>query len=302
MNNQNKIDREKSLARYKHYMNNVRGLSAITQRVYLLIARRFLESLVSQGRWINRSQFTAAAIVDFVRSDSARRTGKGPNTTAAATRSILRFLISQGIVRAGIEAAVPTIRCYKHAALPPCFTEKEIAQLLNATKDDVRKYALLLLISRLGLRIEEAAKLMLEDIDWTNGFIVIQAGKNRCERKLPLAQDLAEALLVYLRKARPKTASRHVFVHVNEPYKSYDGSALGKVVCRILLKSGTKRPSGGAHQFRHTAATKMVNEGASFKTIADLLGHQSLSATAIYAKLDLKNLTKVALAWPGGNS
>ena len=51
---------------------------------------------------------------------------------------------------------------------------------------------------------------------------------------------------------------------------------------------------------KSTAATTMVNGGASFKDVADVLGHQSLATTLIYAKLDLRSLMQVALPWPGG--
>jgi integrase/recombinase XerD len=51
---------------------------------------------------------------------------------------------------------------------------------------------------------------------------------------------------------------------------------------------------------RHTAASRMVNGGASFKEVADVLGHRSLQTTGIYAKLDLDALASVALPWIGG--
>jgi site-specific recombinase XerD len=56
----------------------------------------------------------------------------------------------------------------------------------------------------------------------------------------------------------------------------------------------------GAHLFRHTAASVMVQEGATFKEVADVLGHRSLQTTGLYAKLDLANLAAVALPWSGG--
>jgi site-specific recombinase XerD len=295
------IDREQCLALYTEHMEKARGLAEGTQRAYLLIARRFLASL-GRRRQIAGSKITAPAVIEFVRSDAARRRGRGAGLTVAGTRSFLRFLRSQKIVQAGLEASVPSVRCYRHASLPPSLTEAEIAQVLKSSNDGtqkgIRNYALLLIISRLGLRIGETASLLLEDIDWINGFIVVRAGKNRCERKLPLAQDVAEAILNYLCQSRPKVDDRHIFLQVMPPFKGYDGGALGKVIHRLLVKFGMKRPSGGPHQFRHAAATKMVNQGATFKEIADLLGHRSMAATAIYAKLDFQSLMKIALPWP----
>ena len=295
-----KIDRKECLVLYQHYVENVRGLSNVTCRCYVLIARRFLQSL-GRSRRINKSKINADAVIDFVRSDAAPRSGQGPNMTVSATRSFLRFLILEEIIPSGLDAAVPRVRCYRHAALPVSLSQVEIKQLLVACKDGsrIRNYAMILILSRLGLRIDEVARLSLDDFDWVNGSILIRAGKNRCERKLPLANDLAKSILQYLRRSRPKADDRHLFLHWHRPFKGYDGDALGKIIQRILRNAGLKRPSGGPHQFRHSAATTMVNRGASFKEIADLLGHQSLSTTGIYAKLDFESLNCIALPWAG---
>ena len=58
----------------------------------------------------------------------------------------------------------------------------------------------------------------------------------------------------------------------------------------------------GAHVLRHSLATRMVIRGGTFKEIADVLGHQSLATTQIYAKLDLSSLSQVAMPWPGGGN
>jgi site-specific recombinase XerD len=58
--------------------------------------------------------------------------------------------------------------------------------------------------------------------------------------------------------------------------------------------------ASGAHAFRHTVASQLVQHGVSFKTVADVLGHQSLQTTTIYAKLDLPTLATLGLPWPGG--
>jgi integrase/recombinase XerD len=302
---QQTVDREECLAQYAVHLTKTRGLALTTQRVHSLIARRFLSSLSHRLRF-KQSKITARSVLEFVRSDASRGTGRGPGVTVAATRSFLRFLRTQGMVGAELEASVPTMRCYRHASLPPCFTESETANLLacsnDGTKKGIRNYALLLMVSRLGLRIGEIAMLTLDDIDWVHGFIVIPAGKTRTERQLPLPQDLAEGILKYLQHGRPKVEDRHLFLHVLRPFKGYDGSALGKVISRILIKHRMKQRFGGPHQFRHSAATRMVNSGASFKQIADLLGHGSLASTAVYAKLDFETLTKIALPWPGGTA
>jgi site-specific recombinase XerD len=81
----------------------------------------------------------------------------------------------------------------------------------------------------------------------------------------------------------------------------HGASAVSQLVHRRLLQSGyPAHPWRGAHLFRHTVASQMVNAGVSFKDVADVLGHQSLATTGLYAKLNLDNLNRVALPWPGG--
>ena len=160
---------------------------------------------------------------------------------------------------------------------------------------------MLLLLSRLGLRAKEVARLQLNDIDWVNGSLLARSSKTHCQRLLPLPQDVGEALLSYLQNGRPETTDREIFLSAVAPYLPLKtSSTISVTVKRLLARAGIKRQSSGAHLFRHTAATQMVNRGASFKEVADVLGHQQLQTTGIYAKLDLAALSEVALPWPGG--
>jgi integrase len=138
-------------------------------------------------------------------------------------------------------------------------------------------------------------------VDWVNGSLLIRASQTHAERLLPLAQDVGEALLTYLRIARPATWSRHLFLAHTAPYRPrHPASAMTKIVKRLLAKAGIARQSSGAQLFRHTVATQLVNRGASFKDVADVLGPHTRQTTGRYAKLDLAALAQVALPWPGG--
>ena len=73
------------------------------------------------------------------------------------------------------------------------------------------------------------------------------------------------------------------------------------MVRQAFAHTGLAVPPGiASHLFRPTAASQMVNHGASFKDVADVLGHQSICTTGLYAKLDLDALGAVALPWGGG--
>jgi integrase len=218
---------------------------------------------------------------------------------------MLRYLIGRGEVPGGLEAAVPRLRQYQQAALPHHLSEAQMARVLEscASRTPVgrRDYAILLILARLGLRAKEVARLALEDIDWVEGHVVIRAGKTRQERRLPLAKDVGQAVIAYLKHGRPSSPHRLVFLERRAPFGPLrTASAITHIVQRALARAGVEAPSGGAHLFRHSAATHMVRRGASFKQVADVLGHQALQTTRIYAKLDLAALSQVAQPWPGG--
>jgi integrase len=155
-------------------------------------------------------------------------------------------------------------------------------------------------LASLGLRPGEVANLHLEDIDWRNGTMHLRTRKTGRGAVLPLPRNAGRAIVDYLRRERPKTAERRVFVqHLGQrrgvPVSSEVVSA---AVARALRRAGVNAPLRGAYVFRHTVASRMVRQGTSLKEVADFLGHRSLDTTTIYTKLDVPALSEVARPWP----
>jgi integrase/recombinase XerD len=297
-------ENERWLQAYAHYLKSVRGAAATTRQKYLYFARQFLQAVFGTDApdWARVDADTIAA---FVRKEAARRHGFGRKAPATALRVLLRYLIAQGHLPAGIEAAVPRVRHYRLSALPRALSADEVTRLIRVTADGTprgwRNRAILLLLARLGLRAHEVARLCLDDIDWAQGELHIRAGKSHRERCLPLPQDVGEALVVYLQHGRPRQPEQRLFLRATAPFTALQtASAVTRIVQRTLIRAGIPGYTGGAHLLRHAAATRMVCQGASFKEVADVLGHQSLTTTALYAKLDLPALASIPLPWPGG--
>lgn len=160
----------------------------------------------------------------------------------------------------------------------------------------LRNHAILLLLVRLGLRRGEVAALELDDIDWVRGHCVIH-GKGGREDLLPLPKDVGQAIASYIRRGRPKTASRRVFIQAHAPYRDLTPGAVTDIVHHACDRAGLPRIS--PHQLRHTAATEMLRRGASLPEIAQILRHRSLTSTAIYAKVDEEALRPLGRPWPG---
>lgn len=236
-----------------------------------------------------------------------QRTGHGRKAPACATRSFLRFLAWRGAAPSGLDRAIPSVRRAHHASLPPHLSSEQLARLLERPavpcSAEYRDRAILLLMARLGLRAGEVAALEFSDLDWQAGQLRLRAGRCRRERVLPLPQEVGAALVEYLRHGRPAGTERRLFLALTDPLRAFHPAAVTKIVQRNLKRAGI--PLGrltGAHMLRHTAASRMVNRGASFKDVADVLGHRSLQTTGIYAKLDLHTLAGVALPWIGGGA
>ena len=292
------------LGRYAQYLEHVSGTAPSTRTAYLRMATRLLVALFGAGP-VQWHTVSAQALTDFVRHEAATKHGGGRQLPSVAVRSLLRFLVFSGELASGLEAAVPIPRQWIHAPLPCRLTGEEVERVLatctGVSPTALRNHAILLLLARLGIRAHEVAALCLEDINWYESQVRLRPGKTRHERVLPLVQEVGAALAAYLQQGRPPSTSRQLFLYCRAPFRPLtDATAISRIATRALMRAGIPSSSRlGAHTFRHTVASQMVNQGASFKDVADVLGHRSLQTTGIYAKLDVAVLAAVALPWMG---
>jgi len=286
---------------YDQHLERVAGLAAATRLRYC----RYAGLLITQSFADQAPDWTALTpdgLADFVRQE-ATRLKSATRLPVTAIRALVRFLVLCGSVRAGMEAAVPTVRQWRHASLPKGLTPDEVQRVLSLCESEVgaavRDRAILLLLARLGLRAGEVAALQLDQVRWSRGEILIGAGKSGRERLLPLSEEIGNALVGYVRR-RERNDDRRVFLTAAPPYEPLTPAGVSTMAGRYLRRAGLPTDRCCAHALRHTVATQMVQKGASFKQVADVLGHARLETTAIYAKLDLEGLSRLAMPWPGG--
>lgn len=295
-------DTDHFLQRFDEHLAHVHGISSTTRANYLCYARRFLASRPG-GAVPDWGRLRAEDIHEFVQSEAATlQPGGSCRQVTTAVRALIRFLAANGSVALNLAKAIPPIRDWKQAGLPKHFSPEQLDRVLTVCREDssisFRDRAILLLLVRLGMRSGEVRQLQLEDVDWAEAVIRIRLGKSRHERTLPLPEDAGAALTSYLRTERPPSSYRTIFLLSCAPYTPL--ASIAAIVKRVLNRAGITGRGVGAHHFRHTVATQMVRRGVAFKEVADVLGHRRLETTAIYAKLDLPSLVRVALPWPGG--
>ena len=217
-------------------------------------------------------------------------------------RSFLRFLTMRGIVQKDLSAALPRIRVPRDAKIPSVWEQELIVRLLEAvdrsSAKGKRDYAILLLACRLGLRAGDIRTLKLDQLHWEDSTIEMTQSKTGAPLRLPLTSDVGDALIDYLKSGRPQTTHREVFLKVNPRFDPFAGNNLHHIVTywRLLAGIQFRTPQKhGAHSLRHTLATRLLEKGTPFTTIAEILGHSSLESTRIYAKADVEALRSVAL-------
>jgi site-specific recombinase XerD len=290
---------EELLGRYRDYLISERGLTVGTARGYVDFVRPFVATRL-RGDVLDLTGIRAADVTGFVLSACPGRAVGSAKLIVCALRSLLRWLHLSGQVQSSLVSTVPSVAGWRLSSMPKGLEPGELRRLLAScdrrTRTGRRDYAVMLLLSRLGLRAGEVARLGLDDLDWRRGEITILGKGNRGER-LPLPADVGAAIAAYLRRGRPTTAEgRSVFVRVHAPHRPLTSGGVTMVVFDAAQRAGL--PKMHAHRLRHTAATAMLRAGSPLPEVGQVLRHRSALTTAIYAKVDRDALAVLARPWP----
>jgi site-specific recombinase XerD len=249
------------------------------------------------------ARWDARVLREFVMEGSRTCGWAAAKKRTTALRMFLRFLIAEGRCASELAGAIPVLAHWRLSSLPRYLPADDVERVIAAcdrtSSVGCRDRAILLLLARLGLRAGDIVHLRLRDVDWKEAWIRV-SGKGRRETRLPLAQEVGDALVTYLTRGRPQTASDAVFVRSRAPFRAFASHcAVSVIVDRALARAEVIRPSrGAAHLLRHSVATSMLRHGASLHDIAALLRHRSITTTEIYAKVDVTALRTIAQPWP----
>ena len=286
--------------RYRMFLVERRGLSPSTVRNYVWVARVFLSWREMTAGMLALGELDSAAVIAFVLGESQRCSVGSAKCVVTRLRVLLRFLHVEGEIERDLTGAVPSVASWRLAGLVKALDAGSLARLLAScdrrTRVGRRDFAVITLLSRLGLRAGEAAALRVSDIDWRGGEVMIRGKGNRQER-LPLPADVGEALAGWLARGRPRCECEFVFTRVRAPLQELSSGGVSAIVQHACRRAGL--PVVGAHRLRHTAATEMLRAGGSLTEVGQVLRHRSRDVTSIYAKVDRLALAQVVMAWPG---
>lgn len=291
---------ESWFAEFDNYMLNERGLSAATRRGRRSVITRFLSKVAAAGD--SPTVLTIGDVDAFLQSlgEEGGHSRATLQMVAGCLRAFCRYGATHGWCRDGLAEAIKSPRVYSLASLPSGPSWKDVKRLLALAEGnkptDIRARAILMLLAIYGLRAGEVKQLRLDDFDWQRELLSVASSKTRKKRIFPLSRPVGDAVLLYIKEARPCTRHREVFLTLDgRPLKD-----IYMIVSPRLRRLQTDIPHHGPHALRHACATHLLAEGCSLKQIGDQLGHQDPDATRIYAKADISGLRKVADVDLGG--
>lgn len=284
------------LGRFERYLTAERGLAAGTVRFYVRIA-----GLVVAGRGTaGVDGLTAREAATLTAEVCAGRGLSSKRQAMSALRSFLRFLHLDGHTDVALGAAVWSVKGSAPLlprAIDPSLVGRMLATCDRRTGRGRRDYAILMVLARLGLRAGEVTNLTLDDIDWCAGELCV-SGKGGRRDRLPLPADVGAAIAGYLRRGRPRSDDRRVFLRCVAPVRGLAGAgAVSAIVARACRMADIEVVS--AHRLRHTLATEMLRAGGSLAEIGQVLRHRHTATTARYAAVDHTRLAELARPWPG---
>lgn len=300
-----KIDKSKRgvlMRDYESYLREQRGLAETTIYVCVRYAEQFLTYKFGTHLG-DPKRLKAEDITEYVlhRRMSAKVTKD--KSIATHLRAFFRFLYWAGHTDRNLAEHVPSVRQNKPTRIPRYLPPDEVNRLIDAArlspKTGRRDYAILLLMARLGLRAPEVVAIVLEDIDWRRGEILIR-GKGRLHDRMPLPIEAGEALVDYLKNER-RGSSRSLFVSTRAPFEGFaDAQIVNFILEKAYDATGLRPPQSyvGSHILRHSLATDLLRNGASLEEISDVLRHRSPATTTIYAQYDIDALRSLSKPWP----
>lgn len=286
------------VATFEKWSREERGLSHATIQSYCRAADNFFVWLA--GKSIPLVAIQIADIDDAIAAEHSRGAWNRRTIHDYAQRLRAFFLYAEanGWCRAGLAAGIMAPWFMADETVPKGVRRNDVVGLLASVQGDrpvaKRDRAILMLFVTYGLRAGEVAGLRLDDLDWENEIIRVRCPKPGRTHVWPLSPEVGNAILRYIREARPTGLGRSLFFTSHAPIRPVGRATLGKIVSDRLAGIGIVTGRRGTHALRHAAAQHLLDQGMSMKVIGDFLGHRDPSSTAIYAKVNLAALREVA--------
>jgi site-specific recombinase XerD len=286
------------LARFQAWLRDS-GCAASTVRSYGTVAGEFLAFTDARGGLAGLD----AWVIDAFVATLAGYQAKTVEHKLCAVRSLLRFAARESLAGPVVLEAVPAAKSTRQARVPSVWDPADVRKILQAIDRGnpcgKRDYAVILLITRLGVRGVDVKRLRFADLDWPGNRLSVVQVKTGHRVQLPLLKDVGWAIIDYIQHGRPRSDCPQVFLRHTAPIGPFsDQDHLHQILAKHARAAhvplGEQRRHG-MHSLRHTLATRLLEDGTPVEQIADILGHQQVVSTGVYLKSSLRLLAQCAL-------
>lgn len=225
-------------------------------------------------------------------------------TMLSSCRVFFRHLYRKGFTQNDLTEKLPAVRANRQFKLPRVWRQEDILTILNSIDRGnpvgKRDYAILMLITRYGLRSVDVKIMKLSNLRWNENLIEIIQSKTKNPLKLPLLRDVGWAIIDYLQHGRPPSEHSEVFLSCTIPIRPFGvhSNALNSILAKRVQQAGVRIPRDvpkGMHSLRHTLASVMLANDVDLPLISSTLGHITSEATGIYLHTDISRLRECVL-------
>ena len=277
-----------------------KGNQQVTCKGKAYMASKFLAFLFNNG--IEAIKNMGVENINKYISTLSRYSRESISANLRTMKEFFVFLNEKKYIDSDFKQAIPHVMCFRHAKIPSVWSPDEVVKMLNVVDrgnpSGKRDYAVLMLVTRLGIRVGDVKKLKFENFKWNTNRLEFTQSKTGEFISLPLLKDIGWAVIDYIQNGRPLADTQCVFIRHCAPIGEFvQNNALYHMIDKhrklaALPSVGHKK---GMHSLRHTLASVLLQKEVSLDVIADILGHQSVDSTSVYLKTDIEALRKCAL-------
>ncbi len=251
----------------------------------------------------NLQSITAGRISEFFRSQ-IELDSRTVATMLTASRVFFRHLHRKGFTQEDLSEKLPEVKANRKHRLPRIWKQEDVLSVLNSidrgSPVGKRDFAILMLVTRYGLRLADVKSLKLSDLRWSENVIEFEQSKTRKLLRLPLLRDVGWSIIDYLKNGRPDSEYPEVFLTCTVPIRPFgqNSCALNAILAKRIREAGvriSREVPKGMHSLRHTLASKMLANDVDLPVISSVLGHVTSKATSLYLHTDIDRLRECAL-------
>jgi site-specific recombinase XerC len=296
-----RVPLDSAIKEFERFLLVSKGVSVVTQECYVRHVRAMLVEVRGATGAVDFGSLPAGWVRSYVTQLGGRYAPQSMKLMATAVRAFLRCAWLSGWTASDLTGAVGPVITRRSGRLPRALAAEDLHRLLASpdrrTMVGLRDYALLMLLSRLGLRAGEVAGLRLDDFDWPAALVTAKV-KGGGRLRLPIPADVGPAVVAYLRRRPAGATCRELFVQVRGAPRPMNSRAVTQVVARHAARVGLGVVR--AHRLRHSAARAVLVAGGSLLEVGELLGHANAQVSQMYASFDQPSLAVLVRPWPQG--